>query len=111
MNQEKQRIKIAEACGWKITLWPSGDFRRAESPNGNQYFEVPDYLSDLNAMHEAVVGVLNHGSPQMNWDYAAHLGRITGSGIHVTTALIHATAAQRAEAFLKTLNLWKQETK
>lgn len=54
-------------------------------------------------MQDAVCGILNVGSAQMNWDYAAHLGRITESGKHISTALIQASAAQRAEALLRTL--------
>lgn len=105
MNQEKQRIKIAEACGWTVTLWPSGEFRRAESPNGNQYFEVPDYLSDLNAMHEAE-SHLRNGDWTRYCQYLAEHG-----GGTVRFASVHASAQTRAIAFLKTLNLWEQETK
>ncbi len=60
---------------------------------------IPDYLNDLNAMHEAE-GTLNRGSGYHETG---------GYGLYLV-ALDHdvsATAAQRAEAFLKTLNLWK----
>jgi hypothetical protein len=69
--------------------------------------EIPDYCNDLNAIHEAVLSVLNVASSQLNWDYCRILGEVTGSGEHVTTALVHATAAQRAEAFLRTINKWE----
>ena len=55
------------------------------------YLNMPDYLNDLNAMHEAEKVLNDH-----QWDdYICQLGHAMG-----------ATAAQRAEAFLKTLNLW-----
>ena len=59
--------------------------------------QPPDYLNDLNAMHEAEK-VLT--SPQ--WDkYTVALLFATEHRMFCA-----ATAAQRAEAFLKTLNLW-----
>jgi hypothetical protein len=63
--------------------------------NGTQ---SPDYLNDLNAMHEA--------EKMLNSESGYH--GIGGYGLYLV-ALEHnvsATAAQRAEAFLKTLNLW-----
>ena len=57
----------------------------------------PDYCNDLNAMHEAEK-VLDLDQ----WHkYASLIGR------HDYRNLLNATAAQRAEAFLKTLNFWK----
>jgi hypothetical protein len=59
----------------------------------------PNYLNDLNAMHEAD-GTLNKESGYHETG---------GYGLYLV-ALDHdvsATASQRAEAFLKTLNLWK----
>ena len=95
MSPEAQRIAIAEACGivsqdqWgSLYKTPRGILR-----------DCPDYLVDLNAMHEAekVLTWKNQG------DYAAALGRSDdGSFSHVT-----ATAAQRAEAFLRTIGKWE----
>jgi hypothetical protein len=61
--------------------------------------ELPDYLNDLNAMHDAE-SALNLSQ----WDtYEAHLKAITAqAGVY---SPIRATAAQRAEAFRKTLSL------
>ena len=51
MTPEAQRIAIAEACGWSYekneTYAPDGAFWWSKNP------EFPDYLNDLNAMHEA----------------------------------------------------------
>jgi len=105
MKKEKQRIAIAEACGWSL----NGSSGNAEWPyvkpvNGVAK-ELPDYLNDLNAMHEAekVLSQPKHS------DYICHLYYKTmglGGNIGDWQKLATATAAQRAEAFLKTLNLW-----
>jgi hypothetical protein len=105
MTKEQINIAIAEACGWKYvnneTHAPDGYFWRSKG------LKIPDYCNDLNAMHEAVLSILNVASSQLNWDYCRILGEVTGSGEHVTTALVHSTAAQRAEAFLRTINKWE----
>jgi hypothetical protein len=67
---------------------------------------VPNYLNDLNAMHE-VEKVLTHLGL-----YAEHLERICRSQSAMKFAapgvwLVHATAAQRAEAFLRTIGKWE----
>ena len=107
MTPEQQRIAIAEACGWKPkTYWlqpiEPGDTPVTISP--------PDYLNDLNAMHEAEK-VLT----KANWGgYAAELYRITDAhnhGIspnHHWLAVAFSTAAQRAEAFLRTIGKWEE---
>jgi hypothetical protein len=100
MNTEQQRIAIAEACGWTFInqvdkhphgLPPDGRKDRYTSP-------LPDYLNDLNAMHKAEK-VLESNQEQ---SYFELLHDIAGN-----LNFYRATAAQRAEAFLKTLNLWK----
>lgn len=142
MTPERQRIAIAEACGWKWIRvigpecgdgrwqatqdYPVG--RGALSPNSPRLrvdYEVvaslpadakdpdvrnlPDYLRDLNAMHEAEEVLTQE---QKN-NYVRILWRIARQG--VTTdgpdgwfLQVAATAAQRAEAFLRTLNLWEE---
>lgn len=62
----------------------------------------PDYLKDLNAMHEAEK-VLNDDQ----WSTYADLLRLECGHCFRLAA---ATAKQRAEAFLKTLNLWQPTT-
>jgi hypothetical protein len=99
MNKELQRIKIAEACGWEINK------RKllAKPPNDSwQYLDtIPDYLNDLNAMHEAEK-VLDTTSDQNTiGSYASYAQCLAWDGGY------SATAAQRAEAFLRALNLWE----
>ena len=94
MTPEAQRIAIAEACGFAKD-W---DFKRAQPCRGWCVTSLPDYLNDLNAMHEAE-GELNRGSGYHETG---------GYGLYLV-ALDHdvsATAAQRAEAFLRTIGKW-----
>lgn len=64
--------------------------------------ELPDYLTDLNAMHEAEEHLRGHQFQR----YAEMLDDIIGS-----LGGIRATARQRAEAFLRTLGKWKEGAK
>lgn len=99
MKPEKQRIKIAEACGWK--KW---DGENTAYPLGYLYeSETPDYLNDLNAMHEAEK-VLTEGQRRTFFFHLFGTQRLDDSDLWKA---VHATAAQRAEAFLRTLNLWE----
>jgi hypothetical protein len=106
MNPEKQRVLIAMACG--VHLF--------DGHIGAANHELPDYLNDLNAMHEAEAGM---DSPDQ-FKFCEHLEVITKArwkvvegGYTVEGKIrfrpIHATAAQRAEAFLKTINKWEAE--
>lgn len=95
MTEQQQRIAIAEACGWE-----------SSAPDwGGERHNCPDYLNDLNAMHEAEK-VLTR--PQFE-DYICELSFLTSNNKTSSPYkwTVVATAAQRAEAFLKTLNLWQ----
>lgn len=121
ITQERKRIKIAEACGLEVIYEPRGPIdtrpspyrlkrkvyytpeaaaqRRKSWPRSMAVRVVPDYLNDLNAMHEAE-RVLDIEDGQ--WIiYSEHLERMTDD------CGFHATAAQRAEAFGLTLGLWE----
>ena len=112
MNIEAQRIAISEVCGWKrhemfideVVKWKKGD-------DTLTLLELPDYLNDLNAMNEAEKTLTN----QQRGIFEVWLTDILKviSVPHASLSegalfkLVHATAAYRAEAFLKTMNLWK----
>ena len=106
MNPKQQRIAIAEACGWQLAEGHKYLDMKWLTPDNEWAFEseMPDYCNDLNAMHEAEKEL--YARPNKSdgtvWAYVyeSHL-------INITTTEIIATAAQRAEAFLKTLNLWE----
>ena len=95
MTDEEINVTIAEACGilskdqWgKIYKTPQGYVR-----------DVPDYLNDLNACAE-FEAVLTSAE---RFTYIVELNKLCGD----EPSAVWATARQRAEAFLKTLNLWK----
>jgi hypothetical protein len=96
MNMEQQRIAIAEACGWTDTPIVDGKYGQTD---------VPDYLNDLNAMHEVEkvlteeqrIAYSNH-----TYDVACKVQRETEKWRWISL-----TAKQRAEAFLKTIGLWE----
>lgn len=120
MTPEAQRIAIAEACGWRAEEWQFGGWTCCNPHGAYGEFSgsreaaftlnVPDYLNDLSAMHEAEK-VLK------DWNkYVCMLAKVivgdtrpkcSGNDYHVATSIIiHATAAQRAEAFLRTIGRW-----
>lgn len=94
MTDTEINIAIAEACGWK----PQTIFLDMA---GNLFPDsVPLYTTDLNAMHEAEkCAVLR----DKLFDYCTSLHTITGGEL-----FFHATARQRAEAFLRTIGKWKE---
>lgn len=114
MKPEQQRIAIAKACGWTDTEIINKGGKIMYGPT-----EVADYLNDLNAMHEAekaclttIPLVTDYGIRLVN---ALHREHKKNPRIQDTSWRIpvvgncgwFATAAQRAEAFLRTLSLWR----
>jgi len=125
MSPEKQRIAIAEACGW--TLEEPDDFTgKNTSPQGQVYSQqirygfksnmnhtdrfsgVPDYLKDLNAMHK-VEKTLDTDQKNEYINILHHICWIEESenDLDLDFAWCSATSAQRAEAFLKTIGKWE----
>ena len=114
MTLEQMRIKIAEACGWKYLWETECEGWRGNPPDGSGDAPIPDPY-DLNACHE-MEKVL---TPEQLAVYGNLLDDITRpkntmemSYVHNPEAgmypeLFRATATQRCEAFLKTLELLK----
>jgi hypothetical protein len=77
-------------------------------PNGLHHI-LPDYPNDLNAMHKAEKTL----DDDLDLDYSENLQIVTGAGWGANNSYDmskyrSATATQRAEAFLKTFNLWEE---
>jgi hypothetical protein len=100
MNTDKQRIAIAEACGWKCPCGFKEAFACWVRPSAMEHQTewLPDYLNDLNAMHEAEKTLDYNDLNDMEESVSFHFG--------VTP--FHSTAAQRAEAFLRTIGKWEE---
>jgi hypothetical protein len=120
MTPEQQRIAIAEACGWTATV-DDDQFWRATRADGSMTSDlwcsmssvwnvgIPDYLNDLNAMHEAEKVL----TEEQDLEYSEALeqvveGRFVTNNAEDMRRLRSATAAQRAEAFLRTIGKWKE---
>ena len=104
MTNEQINIAIAEACGWKeVEPWLNGDrcFELAGSTYGYRLEDIPDYCNDLNAMHEAEK-IFDNAL------YCRYIDELCTQAIKGKNCMYLATAAQRAEAFLKTINKWKE---
>ena len=123
MTEEDQNIAIAEFCGYRhdicnvgingTKLW--GYWR----PNGNfseGTWHLPKYTKSLDAMHGAEEKLpLSEDSKNGLYIevYPEELARIVGANLDSdnwseTLKMIHATAAQKAEAFLRTIGKWKE---
>jgi hypothetical protein len=131
MTPEAQRIALAEACGWKTAH--NGKYCTSDLANLN-LATLFDPLNDLNAMHEAILSLTEKRTRQIfemtllevcrpeicrdpDEDMFAHIEHLrTNPDAYIgwfevehgnAFPIINATAAQRCEAFLRTLNLWK----
>jgi hypothetical protein len=120
MTSEQINQRIAEACGWKMCCQEAidGNWRTKDkwvaAPDGTSQLrhDIPDYHCDLNEMREAE----NTLSAEDQDVFAARLADVCG----ITEMdrdnwseaedfiLLHATAPQRAEAFLRTLGEWEE---
>jgi hypothetical protein len=108
MNEEQQRIAIAEACGWKWERLWTGELHGKPVGEQGPFREVPDYLTDLNAMHEAEKVL----TEEQRVAYSNHTYDIVCEAQRETKKWrwILLTAAQRAEAFLRTIGKWTTPT-
>lgn len=114
MTPEQQRIAIFRAMDWvdevgsmaydggllKWKVWRRNGVTKGDDVMG-------DPLNDLNAMHEAEKVL----STEQVREYAAYLVDLCETLKPARRPIQaqctwHATASQRAEAFLRTLNLW-----
>ena len=124
LTEEEKRIKVAELCGWithtreemvrdgigqSIEDFPE-DYKTFDNSDGECFYleidSLPDYLNDLNAMHEAEKLPYHGGITVGNSsDYQTALEDITGGWEYDCNmpVMFCATAAQRAEAFVLAL--------
>ncbi len=92
MTNEEINIAISEACG--------SDLEKYRTYEGDiNVSALKKYCNDLNAMHEAE-NILTREQIEV---YCEHLN----PKYHGIWFGIHATARQRAEAFLRTIGKWE----
>lgn len=90
MTTDEQNKAIAEACGYR-DWWP--EFTSSlDAMHSAEQTLAPDMFITYVDVHlcDACRGEDKRWSPDTGW----------------TPAMVHATAAQKAESFLRTLNLW-----
>ena len=129
MTSEAQRVAIAEARGWKgphhtDTIasmkgwWSQHRGVWWLTPEGKHVLisSVPDYLNDRNTIVEAI---LHHTPEHKQGAFVVMLARVMAGtagkggraqGIRISVpqfCMICARPEQLCEAFLRTLNLWK----
>lgn len=92
MTPEAQRIVIAEVCKWERL----GEYSY-RLPDGRELHV--DILNSLEAVHEAEKML----TPEQQWMFCVELRALLDCN---KFEMIHATAAQRADAFIRTLSLW-----
>lgn len=107
MTPERQREVIAEWCGWK-----QGQCGWWEGPSNQETPHLPDYLNDLNEMHEAWCKL----SPLKKHKFQVELWNVINRDhpyakrnewVRLDELSSNATAAQRAEALLRTIGKWE----
>lgn len=114
MTEEQINIAIAEACGYE----KHEKFHRWRDPQTKEslcWKSLPDCCSNLNVMHEVWVAKIE-GNEVLEDLFTIWLGAIccgepisdrpdlSDANIAIVT---NATARQRAEAFLRTIDKWK----
>lgn len=107
MSPIKQRIAIALACGFKQDRNGGGPIFKRGNSRWLILSEIPDYLNDLNAIAEAERHIWNRWTEYERW-LGAICYRDANAGYKYSVTFA-ATSVQRAEAFLRTLGLWKEE--
>ena len=119
MNEIEQIIAIAKACGWEIQMtgfkvWQHWHVKHPDKcpswRSAGPY--LPDYLNDLNAMHEAEMILYKNSKLPKKYTQQLKFAICREAGCkkaHMDFDMcITATAKQRAEAFLRTLKLWEK---
>lgn len=108
MSPEKQRIAIAEMNGFvrdEICECWEKDGVNYFADGSHLFRQIPDYLNDLNHAHQ-----MERDASYHTGDYCRILMQVTSGGSLENMTqynLLHATATQRCEAFLKTVGRWE----
>lgn len=106
MSPEAQRVAIAEWMGWRrgesVNAWTEEITHWVNPRNLGQ--DLPDFTNDLNAIHAAE----KHLKDSQIKQYVANIWRAMHLSPEAFIGTIHATAAQRCEALLRTLDLWSE---
>lgn len=123
MTPEEQNIEIAKVVGWKDISkeWAGHDMATMGiRPNYPKYpnpahFKIPNFHGSLDAMAEAEkvfnpMRVPTGGRyPKESELYGKYIDHLLRTCEQQNSSPCHATAPQRAEAFLRTVGKWKDK--
>jgi hypothetical protein len=116
MNPLEQHTAIALALGYtyedRVMLYDGAEIkvRLWRTPNGGgvERSRPPNYPKDLNAMHDAWLKLSPSEKERFESElYSTVIGEAEFNRNDNAGWITNATAEQRAEAFLRTLDLWK----
>ncbi len=96
LTPEQKQNRIAELHGWTEI---KGRFGRA--PGGSEVNYTPDYYNDLNATHEMEMSLTEEQRLKFRCFLVFNSDGREAKYITVEAALCHATATERADAFLR----------
>lgn len=114
MNPDDQRIAIAKTRGWRITVhlhkdgWKS--VIKGVQPGLNftdsplDHHSIPDYLNDLNAIHEAIL-TLPDDAP-FTYYLSQIIWETNRTRLVTSLDMLKASPAQLSKAYLECLQLW-----
>lgn len=110
MTNEQINLAVLEATGWRQKSSHMGLATVWVDPSGNKQENFPDYCNDLNATHEAEEILASEEQCSI---FARELAILVKGFAHdpflgVSSYIWHATARQRAEAFLRTIGKWEE---
>lgn len=121
MSDNEINVAIAEACEWKSSpdeFYADGLHWTHPAMGQCATCDLPNYCADLNAMHEAEEGLFKSkpGYYERFWLTTMQdvLGWESDVGVidkRQACEIAHATARQRAEAFLRTVGKWQEQEK
>jgi len=134
MHKDEINKIIAEFCGWKnireLDYQPIGTDPYIDGPSqvwvgihpesdvdSKEYEVIPDYCNDLNAMHEVVemlkgdddIKYVNYLFASVGINRYYYMGATPEAfPADRQMKVINASALQRAEAFLRTIDKWEE---
>jgi len=86
-------------------------FLRGVNPEGYRV-GVPYYLDSLDAMHEAVMSLPFSARKRFRYELQRVMSKNLKEGrLIALEEMVHSTARQQAEAFLRAGHLWDDQTK
>ena len=123
MINEELNAEIAEYCGWRNIIekdyQPFGTNEYIDGPSqvwvgihpesdvdSKEYEVIPDYCNDLNAMQEAEKTLSRGQNYHQLYGFGFYVNTLTQ--ICYQQHILTATASQRAEAFVRTIDKWKE---